>query len=223
MSTENPDNDPFRKHGSSDRPPDEPREPPPPGSPYGGPPPPPSGGYGPHGTQGSPYGGAPGEEGPYGQDPLAGMPPLPSRGRRLLARIIDWLIVFVPVYLVAVPVAGSGYDYGDGGTSLTGTGSWVVEAVAWVLYFVYEGLMLGWRGQTVGKMALRLRVASLRDGSVPDGNAAWIRSAVYALPLIIPCFGFVFWLMNVLSCTWDRPYRQCVHDKAAKTVVVPAE
>jgi uncharacterized RDD family membrane protein YckC len=237
MSTENPDNDPFRKRDPSEQPSEEPREPPPssspygnpppgPGGPYGGPLPPPPGGYGPYGTQGSPYGGggAPGAEGPYGQDPLAGMPPLPSRGRRFLARVIDWLIIFVPVYLVAVPVVAAGYDYGGTADTTFGSGnSYWVGFVGWILYFIYEGLMLSWRGQTVGKMALKIRVAMLQNGAVPDAGAAWARSAVYALPLIVPCVGIIFWFINVLSCTWDRPYRQCVHDKAAKTVVVPAE
>lgn len=237
MSTENPDNDPFRKRDPSEQPSEEPREPPPssspygnpppgPGGPYGGPLPPPPGGYGPYGTQGSPYGGggAPGAEGPYGQDPLAGMPPLPSRGRRFLARVIDWLIIFVPVYLVAVPVVAAGYDYGGTADTTFGSGnSYWVGFVGWILYFIYEGLMLSWRGQTVGKMALKIRVAMLQNGAVPDAGAAWARAAVYALPLIVPCVGIIFWFINVLSCTWDRPYRQCVHDKAAKTVVVPAE
>ncbi|MFK4273751.1 RDD family protein, partial [Streptomyces milbemycinicus] len=53
-------------------------------------------------------------------------------------------------------------------------------------------------------------------------QAGWVRAAVYALPEIVPCCGFLFWLINVLWCTWDRPYRQCLHDKAAKTVVVSA-
>lgn len=235
MSTEHPEDDPFRKRDPSKRTPEEPQEepptgspygspPPPEGGPYGGPMPPPPGGQGPYGTQGSPYDDAPGGESPYGQDPLAGMPPLPSRGRRLLARIIDWLIIFVPVYLIAVPLVHSGYDYGGTADSTfsSGNGYWVGFA-GWIVYFLYEGLMLSWRGQTVGKMALRIRVATLRNGAVPDAGAAWARSAVYSLPLIVPCVGFLFWLINVLSCTWDRPYRQCVHDKAAKTVVVPAE
>jgi uncharacterized RDD family membrane protein YckC len=49
-----------------------------------------------------------------------------------------------------------------------------------------------------------------------------VRAAVFALPGILSavCVGALFWLLNVLWCTWDQPYRQCLHDKAAKTVVV---
>ncbi|TDC19112.1 RDD family protein [Streptomyces sp. 8K308] len=143
------------------------------------------------------------------------MPPLANRGRRLVARIIDAIIIGVPVTLLMWPLVGDyGWD-GDGGGGAYGS-----EAVVLVVYFLYEGLMLSARGQTLGKMAMRIRVAMLNDGSVPRGNPAWYRAGVYSLPQLLPCIGFVFWLVNVLNCTWDRPYRQCVHDKAAKTVVV---
>jgi uncharacterized RDD family membrane protein YckC len=81
--------------------------------------------------------------------------------------------------------------------------------------------MLSRTGQTLGKMALKIRVANFSDGSVP-GSAGWVRAAVFALPGILSavCVGALFWLLNVLWCTWDQPYRQCLHDKAAKTVVV---
>ncbi|MDT0322593.1 RDD family protein [Streptomyces millisiae] len=167
---------------------------PPPGEPYGD----------------NPYGGPAGAA-----DPLAGMPPLANRGKRLVARVIDSIVVGVPVTLLMWPLVGNyGWD-GDGGGGAYGS-----EAVVLVVYFIYEGLMLSARGQTLGKMAMRIRVAMLRDGAVPRGNPAWYRAGVYSLPQLLPCIGFVFWLVNVLNCTWDKPYRQCVHDKAARTVVV---
>ncbi|MDT0307839.1 RDD family protein [Streptomyces sp. DSM 44917] len=203
MSTQQPPpgpgGDPDRGPG---RPPDEAGLPhaPPPSGPYGAP-------YG-----NNPYGDASGAA-----DPLAGMPPLAPLGRRLLARIIDALLIGIPVTLLLWPLAG-GYDFDDRG----GGGSYTHQAVVLLVYFVYEALMLSARGQTVGKMAMRIRVAMLENGAVPQGNPAWYRAAVYSLPQLVPCLGFVFWLVNVLSCTWDKPYRQCVHDKAARTVVVTA-
>ncbi|MFH8370312.1 RDD family protein [Streptomyces sp. NPDC018031] len=193
------------------------------GGPYGGPPggEPPGGGP-PGGGPGGPYGGGPyGPGGPYGDrfgapDPLAGMPPLAGLGRRLLARIIDGLLIGIPVALVMALILG-GYDPVDD----TGA-STVVTVVGALAYFVYEGLMLTSSGQTVGKRLMKIRVAMLADGSVPAGQAGWMRAAVYSLPEVVPCCGFIFWLVNVLWCTWDRPYRQCIHDKVAATVVVSA-
>ncbi|KNE82182.1 MULTISPECIES: RDD family protein [Streptomyces] len=237
-SGEPPEHDPFRK-----RPPEGGNPPPdhasagggpdsavPGGGPYGAPPPggpPPPGGYGappPGGPgpppPGGPYGGAP-YGSPYGgPDPLAGMPPLASLGRRLLARIIDGLLIGIPVGLVAGGLIG-GFGYGFGGDDDMGQSTGVQLAIL-LVYFVYEGLMLSRSGQTVGKMLMKIRVAMVANGAVPAGNPGWTRAAVYSLPQLVPCLGFVFWLVNVLFCTWDKPFRQCLHDKAAKTVVVSA-
>ncbi len=162
----------------------------------------------------NPYGGAEGAV-----DPLAGMPPLASLGRRLVARIIDALLVGIPVTLILWALMGD-WEVGTGRSS--DGGSYVQQAIVLIVYFVYEGVMLSSRGQTVGKMWMRIRVAMLDNGAVPHGNPGWFRAGVYSLPQLVPCIGFLFWLLNVLFCTWDRPYRQCIHDKAARTVVVSA-
>ncbi|MCD9141513.1 RDD family protein [Streptomyces albireticuli] len=191
------------------------------GGPGGGPGPYPGApGGGPGAYPGAPGGGPGGGTGnPYGDgfgaaDPLAGMPPLASRWKRLVARIIDGLLVAVPVTVV-FSAATWGWDPWDDSGKSTG-----LSIIIAVVYFVYEGLMLTTRGQTVGKMAMQIRVAMLDNGAVPEGRPGWTRAAVYSLPEVVPCCGFVFWLINVLWCTWDDPYHQCIHDKAAKTVVV---
>lgn len=211
---------------STDQPPpdDSSREQPPAAAPYGSPPPAEGGGRygGPPESRhpadaAAPVGGRPRQS--YGDsfgepDPLAGMPPLGGLGRRLLARIIDELIIIIPVDLIIGFSAGAYDPTADSSryTSLT--------MVSGVVYFLYEGLMLSSGGQTVGKKAMGLRVAMLRDGAIPAGQPAWGRAATYSLPQVVPCLGTLFWLINVLWCTWDRPYRQCVHDKVARTVVV---
>ncbi|MGP3923648.1 RDD family protein [Streptomyces sp. 8N616] len=184
----------------------EPPPPPPGGGPFGGPPPP--GGWPP---AGEPFGGA-----PYGAEPLAGMPPLANRGKRLLARIIDGLLISIPVGAIMYGIVG-GYDPTDADDSGK---SAAVQGVVLLAYLLYEGLMLTHSGQTVGKRLMNIRVALLENGGVPKGQPGWIRACVYSLPEIVPCCGFIFWLVNVLWCTWDKPYHQCLHDKAAKTVVV---
>jgi uncharacterized RDD family membrane protein YckC len=218
--------------------PEPPEEPTPPsfekpapgGSPYGTPPP--YGGQPPYGHRppnGSAQPGAgtplydPGRSGtnpygptPYGNAQVAAMPPLGGLGRRLTARIIDYvLLAVVGVPLTLLAYSGSSHDR----TART-VG---VDVVLALVGFVYEGLMLTLsRGQTVGKKVMRVRVAVLADGAVPSGSTGWIRSAVFWLPGIISflCIPALFSLLNILWCLWDRPYRQCLHDKAAKTVVV---
>lgn len=215
-----PPEDPFSRPGpppGGGRPPsgEPPRGAPPPGSggypPYGAPPP---------GSEGYPPYGAPPPSagGPYGAGPAGvpvGMAPLAARWRRLVARIIDWLVVGIPVGLV-LWLATGGYDANSAGRS------WGQEIVYAVVYFLYEGTMLTSRGRTLGKMVMNIRVAMLENGAVPVGQPGWTRAAVFALPPVVPCCGALFWLVNVSWLLWDKPYRQALHDKAARTVVVAA-
>lgn len=211
-----PDDDPFKKHPPPGGP-----ETPGPGSPYdtpGGTPPPPEGGGGPYG--GGPYGGGGG--GPYGgapgsSDPLAGMPPLADSGRRTLARIIDMILVGIVVWLLTWPFGVSEYDV-DGGDVNVGN-SLGQSVIAAVLYIAYDTFMTARNGQTLGKKWLHMRVADLADGSTPSTQTAFIRALVLWLPFAFCCA--CVW--TVISGGWsffDRPYKQGLHDKAAKTVVV---
>lgn len=187
--------------------------------------PPPTGGgqVPPHGSppygQPPPYGAPPPPSAPPYQGGPAGAPvgmaPLAARWRRLVARIIDWLVVGIPVGLV-LWLATGGYDPNSAGRS------WGQEIVYAGVYFLYEGAMLTSRGRTVGKMAMNIRVAMLENGAPPVGQPGWTRAAIYALPPVVPCCGAVFWLVNVAWLLWDKPYRQALHDKAARTVVVVA-
>lgn len=163
-----------------------------------------------------PYYGRPYDD-PSGGDPAgaaqSAMPPLGGIWIRLLARIIDGILIAI----VAVPLS---FVAAAAKNNERTTASVAVETGVLLLYFVYEALMLTLAGgQTVGKKVMKIRVAMLADGSPPVGSAGWIRAAVYSLPNIVCC---VWQLVNVLWCVWDRPYQQCLHDKAAKTVVVKA-
>ncbi|KPH97365.1 RDD domain containing protein [Actinobacteria bacterium OK074] len=187
-----PDDDPFRKeppHGNSGS------QPPP----YGTPPP-----YG-----NDPYGGA--------ADHLAGMPPLADSGKRVLARIIDLILVGIVVWLIALAFSTTEFDVGsdkmDTGKSL-GQG-----LIAAVLYIAYDTVLTARTGQTLGKRLMKLRVANLDNGATPSVQTNLIRAAVLWIPFAFCCA--CIW--TAISGGWsffDKPYKQGLHDKAAKTVVV---
>ncbi|MEV8627381.1 RDD family protein [Streptomyces sp. NPDC051079] len=223
------DDDPFAK-----RPPD----PTPPGPPPGGPPPggPPPGGPPPGGPPpGNPYDSAPpppppppygGYGGGYGgTDPLAGMPPLAESGRRIAARIIDWLIVAVPLAIIGIPfdvyqrATDDGNDFSDTVNSFNGGGQLVFQLITIVAYVGYDTLMNAKMGRTLGKKWLKLRVAMLNDGSTPSMNSSLIRAIVLWLPALI-CCACLWPLLLLILILVDKPYKQGLHDKAAKTVVV---
>ncbi|MFS0695773.1 RDD family protein [Streptomyces nitrosporeus] len=203
------DDDPFAK-----RPP---QGPPPPqgGSPYGSAPPPPPYDPGPYG--GGPYGGA---------DPLAGMPPLAEPGKRILARLIDFLIISIPLYLISLPFGGAvdvssedGEDFGNAvGNSYTGH-QLVWSLIGLVVYVAYDTYFTHKDGRTPGKRLLKMRVAMLNDGSVPDTSSALMRAVVLWLPALL-CCPCLWWLINIVMMFTDKPYRQGLQDKAGKTVVV---
>lgn len=136
------------------------------------------------------------------------MPPLGTWPHRILARVIDYVLIQVIALVVVLPFTGFGNR--DGWTD----GVWVYYA----LYLVYEGVMLSRDGQTLGKKVMNVRVAMLADGSSPVSSAAWTRAAVYTLPAAICCG--IWWLVDGMFGVFNKPYRQCLHDKAAKTVVV---
>lgn len=169
-----------------------------PRGPYDGPP---AGGPGgPHG--GDPYGGTP--------DPLAGMPPLAEAGKRVLARVIDLVIVLVPAGLI--DWAAGGTEHFSSGKSALGGG------LIAVIGFFYEWLTTRSKGQTLGKRAMRLRAAALDNGSVPSTSAAALRALVLWVPAV--CCSCIWFLVIGITVLFDKPYKQGLHDKAAKTVVV---
>lgn len=205
-----PDDDPFSK-----RPPQGP--PPPGGSPYGsGPPPPP--------PPQDPYGGG----GPYGgADPLAGMPPLAEPGKRILARLIDFLIISIPLYLISLPFGGAvdvtsddgNDDFGNAVGDAYSGHQLVWSLIGLVVYVAYDTYFTHKDGRTLGKRLLKMRVAMLNDGSVPDTSSSLLRAVVLWLPALL-CCPCLWWLINIVLMFTDKPYRQGLQDKAGKTVVV---
>jgi len=88
-------------------------------------------------------------------------------------------------------------------------------AIALAYYWLQHAL---W-GKTIGKRALRTAVVTAAGRSKISVGAAGIRAAIFIFGPIIPFVGLIFWLLDNLWLLWD-PRRQCVHDKAAGTVVI---
>jgi uncharacterized RDD family membrane protein YckC len=130
---------------------------------------------------------------------------------RLGARVIDGLIVAV---ILTGLVAGGAVHIDM--TSVDAIPA-ALLGVALVVGFLYETTFIALRGQTPGKMLLRVRVVRVEDGRVPGWRRAFIRWVVPILFSIVP-FGA---LVAYLWLLWDRR-RQGLHDKAARTLVVRA-
>jgi uncharacterized RDD family membrane protein YckC len=86
-----------------------------------------------------------------------------------------------------------------------------------VLLYVYRVEMMFRTGQTVGKRVMKLRV-------VPVDPALTLTRAIAAKRWLIDSIAttFVPFLLYLdgLWQLWDQPFRQCLHDKFAQTVVI---
>jgi uncharacterized RDD family membrane protein YckC len=186
-----------------------PPPPPPPPPPGGFQPPPPGGGYPPPPSYG-------------GQQPWPPPPPAPGYGAGRAsapfgAAYAEWWQRFV-AYLIDAILIGI-----VAGILEAASGSILLLFVGdGLLGFLYFGLILAQPGgQSVGMMAMRIRVRVASTGAPLDSSKAFGRSAVQFLPLVIPYLGSLYVLIDDLWPLWD-PMRQTLHDKAAGTVVVVA-
>lgn len=209
---EPPEDDPFSKRPPHGTPPGQD------GSPYGGGAPPPPYDPGPYGG-GGPYGGT---------DPLAGMPPLAEPGKRILARLIDFLIISIPLYLISLPFGGAvdvgnnnanNNDFGNAISNSYNGHQLIWSLIGVVVYVAYDTYFTHKDGRTPGKRLLKMRVAMLNDGSVPDTTSSLLRAVVLWVPALL-CCPCLWWLVNIVLMFTDKPYRQGLQDKAGKTVVV---
>ncbi len=142
---------------------------------------------------------------------------LASPGARLGARIIDIVIMVVAALVIFVVVLVQTIGL-NSAAALFG------ELTLGVLAFtiagpLYEVTMIALKGQTLGKMATRVKVIRADNGQLPGWGKSigrWIIPAVLGL---VPVVGWLLSLLVYISLTWDRA-RQGWHDKAAGTLVV---
>jgi uncharacterized RDD family membrane protein YckC len=180
----------------------------------------PGGGYPGGGYPPPPYAG--GSEGPVG-------PPYATWGIRLGGYLID-LVIFIPVLVVLALVFRHSHTLvvhfsmrANGGARHRRTLSLLSLLLTGVANLVYVTILVGGkRGQTVGMMAVGLRV--VRDGAldaVGYGRAfgrALVEQVFRLLGSATIILGVV-WLLDMLFPLWDKK-RQTLHDKIAKTVVL---
>lgn len=96
---------------------------------------------------------------------------------------------------------------------------WVVIIVVTLLisYLYYVEYQLRHNGQTVGKKVMKLWVTPVNPAEQISRTHLLRRWSVQSLAAqFVPLLG----LLDGLWQLWDKPLQQCLHDKAAQTVVV---
>lgn len=161
-----------------------------------------------------------------------GGPRVASMARRLGARAIDG-VAFVIIYFVlsALGVAGSigamqdcdpasvTYESCMNDASTTFAASYgAVVGVLMLIGVLYEWLMTGLVGATLGKLCVGIRVVKADTGQKPGLGSSFIRYIIPAVGSLACCVGQT---LVYLSPFWDKSGRQQGwHDKAAGTMVV---
>jgi uncharacterized RDD family membrane protein YckC len=154
-------------------------------------------------------------------------------GRRLVARLIDSLLPLAAAAAAAMYLLDRARDHIRAkidAVELAGVTEtvWLVDSTtgkylaAVIGVFLMAGLLLEvlptalW-GRTVGKAVCRIGVLDMSSQEKPGFGAALNRWLVHSLLALL-----VIGVLNFLWCLWDRPWRQCWHDKAAHTFVAGA-
>lgn len=151
-------------------------------------------------------------------------------GKRLAARLLDTVLLGGVTAVAAVPLGIAAADHIEAkidaaklsGETVTvwlldGTTSvhlGIVLAVLLVGGVLYEVLPTVKWGRTLGKKLLGLEVRDIEGHEAPEWGAALRRWLVYSIPGLL-----VIGVVGVLWCLFDKPWRQCWHDKAAHTFV----
>ncbi|MFD4951507.1 RDD family protein [Streptomyces sp. NPDC058451] len=151
-------------------------------------------------------------------------------GRRLAARLVDSVVLGGVTAVAAVPLGTKAIDHVNGkideaklsGRTVTvwlldgttGTYLAVVLAVLLLVGVVYEVLPTAKWGRTLGKKLCGLEVRDIEGHEPPSFGPALRRWLVWGIPGLLG-----IGLVGMAWCLFDRPWRQCWHDKVAHTFV----
>ncbi|WP_146064729.1 RDD family protein, partial [Streptomyces sp. SM1] len=149
---------------------------------------------------------------------------------RLAARLLDTIVLGAVTAAAGVPLGIRAVDHIDAkieaarlsGETVTvwlldGTTSVLLGIVLAVLLLagvLYEVLPTAKWGRTLGKKLLGLDVRDIEGHDAPAFGAALRRWLVLSVPGLL-----VVGVVGVVWCVFDKPWRQCWHDKAAHTFV----
>ncbi|MFD9985429.1 RDD family protein [Streptomyces massasporeus] len=151
-------------------------------------------------------------------------------GKRLAARLLDTVVLAALTAAAAVPLGTKAIDHVNekidaaklSGETVTvwlldGTTSiylGIILAVLLLAGVLCEVLPTAKWGRTLGKKLMGLEVRDIEAHDSPEFGAALRRWLVYSVPGLL-----VVGIVGVAWCLFDRPWRQCWHDKAAHTFV----
>jgi uncharacterized RDD family membrane protein YckC len=150
-----------------------------------------------------------------------------SRGSRLLAVILDGIIISLPLapsYFSAFQTAmhGGKFNLFSFWAAVAGTGTlFYLGGLIDLGLLILTGVFVYQNGQTIGKKILGIKVVRSDGSRAGLARIFWLRYLVaqYLFP-IIPMVGMVYALVDSLMIFGEA--RRCCHDYIADTIVVRA-
>lgn len=141
-------------------------------------------------------------------------PQLASRGQRLAAAMLDAAFQIGALWLVSVLTPYNPWNIQDAdiwSVNLANT------TVGILIFFLLNGYLLATRGQTIGKVLLKIRITRASGESVTPARLALRYGAGFAAGLT----AITLWIYSLLDCLMIfRKSRRCLHDEIADTIVV---
>ena len=143
--------------------------------------------------------------------------PTPYQGVaiRFVAILIDYVIIGVISVILALPFIGAAIATANAGnlSALSGASIAAAALVGIVVWFLYFTMLEGHYGQTIGKMALNIKVVREADGAPIDYGEAAVRTI---LRIIDGLFDYLIGAIFI----WTSDEKQRLGDRVAHTVVV---
>ena len=123
----------------------------------------------------------------------------------IIVSIVSGIITFVLGMVIGIATGGS-----DAAVSVAQGLASIIQFAIFAAYYIY---FIGSKGQTLGKMLLKIKVVNSETNAVPGYASAFLREVVgKILSSLVLGLGYL-WML------WD-PKKQTWHDKIAKTIVI---
>ena len=145
-------------------------------------------------------------------------------GARLGATILDGIIFSVMVYVPLLVTIGFGMDPADLEAGVASNpvliGGGIITLAGLIAWCWLTIMYVARNGQSIAKKLLDIKVVRPDGSPASLGRIFWLRNVVNWLIGIIPLFGILYRIVDVLFIFAES--RQCLHDKIADTIVVKA-
>lgn len=169
-------------------------------------------------------------------DPLQASAELATPGRRLLAKMLDWVMLFTPMVMILLAMMDGVFEHEIQSVQddpakvmealqrqmikLQEAGSLTLTTMSWLILLLFVGnvVLLTMRGQSLGKWLCRIRIVRGDDSRAGFFRVVLLRWFLFAIIQSVQFVGPM--LMMVDYGMVLRLDRRCLHDHAADTKVV---